>query len=81
MAMFIGSQDEPAAVTEESWRRLADDCEVNAPLLVRSLRMLAGRARECATAVAATATAEGWHRPVIDEIVRVIDERATLLGA
>jgi serine/threonine-protein kinase HipA len=80
MAMLIGGQDEPAAVTEESWRRLADDCGVNAPLLVRNLRVLAGRARECAAAVAATATAEGWHRPVIDEIVRVVDERATMLG-
>jgi serine/threonine-protein kinase HipA len=80
MAMLIGGQDEPAAVTEESWRRLADDSGVNAPLLVRNLRVLAGRARECAAAVAATATAEGWHRPVIDEIVRVVDERATMLG-
>ncbi len=81
MAMLIGGEEEPSALTEESWRQLADDCAVNAPLLVRDLRALASRARECTTAVAAAATAEGWHRPVIDEIVRVIDERATLLGA
>jgi len=81
MAMFIGGEDEPATITEDSWRRLADDCGVNAPLLVRDLRRLAGRTRECAAAVAATSTAEGWHSPVIDEICRIINERATLLGA
>ncbi|MBA2460858.1 MAG: type II toxin-antitoxin system HipA family toxin [Actinobacteria bacterium] len=79
MAMFIGGEEEPAAVTEGSWQRLAEECGVNPRLLLRDLRNLATRVRECAAAVAATATAEGWHRPVIDRIRGVIDERATLL--
>lgn len=81
MAMLIGGEEDPAAVTEESWLRLAEGCGVNGPLLVREMRALAGRARECAAAVAATAVAEGWHRPVIDDVLRVIEDRATLLGA
>lgn len=81
MAMLIGGEEEPAAVTEHAWRRLAAECGVNATLLLRDIRALAARARECAAAVAATATAEGWHRPIIDEICAVIDERAGLLRA
>jgi serine/threonine-protein kinase HipA len=81
MAMLVGGEEEPAAVTEQSWNRLAEECGVNARLLIRDLRTLAARARSCAAAMAAAATAEGWHRPVIDEICRVIDERAALLGA
>lgn len=81
MAMFIGGEEQPTAVSEDSWRRLAEECEVNALLLLRDLQGLAARARDCAAAVAATAAAEGWHRPVIDDIRAVIEERATLLGA
>jgi serine/threonine-protein kinase HipA len=81
MAMFIGGEEEPTAVTENSWNQLAEDCGVNAPLLVRDLRNLAARARDCAAAVAATAMAEGWHRPVIADIRAVVEERAALLAA
>lgn len=76
MAMLIGGEEEPAAVNEEQWLRLATDCGVNGPLLLRDLRALATRVRECAGAVAGTATAEGWYRPVIDQILAVIDDRA-----
>lgn len=79
--MLVGGEEEPAAVTEQSWNRLAEECGVNARLLIRDLRTLAARARGCAVAMAAAAAAEGWHRPVIDEICRVVDERAALLDA
>lgn len=81
MAMFIGGEEVPDAVAEEAWLLLAEEGAVNGPLLLRDVRTLAARARDCAAAVAATAAAEGWHRPIIDEILAVIDERATLLGA
>lgn len=81
MAMLIGGEERPTAVTEDSWNRLAAECGVNAPLLIRDLRRLATQVRQCATAVAATAAAEGWHRPVIDEICAVIEERSAKLGA
>ena len=78
MAMSIGGVTDPDAVDEAAWRRTARDCAVNGPLLVRDLRALAVRVRECAEAVARTALAERWHRPVIDEIRAVIDSRAAL---
>lgn len=79
MAMPIGGEEEPSAVTEAAWLRLAEECGVNGRLLRRDLVGLAGRVRGCAAALAATARAEGWHRPVIDTILAVIDERAALL--
>jgi serine/threonine-protein kinase HipA len=81
MAMLIGGEDDPMAVTEEAWRRTAAECALNEPLLLREIRELATRTRACAAAMAATAQAEGWHQPVIDEIRAVIDTRATLVGA
>lgn len=81
MAMFIGGEEEPTAVTEVSWTQLAVDAGVNARLLLRDLRSVAARAQGCAAAVAAAAAAEGWHRPVIDQIRAIIDARAALLGA
>lgn len=80
MAMSIGGEDQPTALAEASWRRLAADCGVNATLLLGGLRSLAARVRECGAAVAATAAAEGWHRTVIDEIRAVVEERAALLA-
>ena len=76
--MSIGGVTDPDAVDEAAWRRTARDCAVNGQLLIRDLRALALRVRECAEAVARTALAERWHRPVIDEIRAVIDSRATL---
>ena len=81
MAMLVGRAEEPTDVTEDDWHRLAIGAGVNAPLLIRETRTLATRARECAAAVAATAAAEGWHRPVIDDIRQIIDQRAAILGA
>lgn len=80
MAMLIGGVEEPAAVTDDAWHRLAEECGVNAPLLIRDIRALASRTRDCAAAVAATSVAEGWHRPVIDDIRGTIEERAAILG-
>jgi len=79
MAMFIGGEEEPAMVTGAEWRRLAIECTVNASLLLRDIRQLGARAIECGGAVAATAVAEGWYRPIIDEIRAVVEERARLL--
>jgi serine/threonine-protein kinase HipA len=81
MAMLIGGENDPARVTDEAWTRLADECGLNGSLLLREIRELAKRTRTCAAAIAATAQAEGWHRPVIDEICSVIDDRAARVGA
>ena len=76
MAMFVGAEDDPGAVTEASWLQLAVDCDVNPPLVVRAVRELAERVRFGAAALAQTAKSDGWHAPIIDEIVAVIVDRA-----
>lgn len=76
MAMFVGAEDDPGAVAQASWLQLAADCGVNGPLVVRAVRELANRVRFGAAALAQTAKSNGWHAPIIDEIVSVIVDRA-----
>ena len=45
MAMLVGGEEEPADVTADAWRRLARECGVNGPLLLREVRRLAERVR------------------------------------
>lgn len=76
MAMSIGGEDDPDAVGEAAWLRLAADTGINGRLLLHEIRALAARVRECAAAIAATADEEAWHRPVIDQVCAVIERRA-----
>jgi serine/threonine-protein kinase HipA len=81
MAMRIGGEEDPGAVDEETWRRLAHECGLNATLLLRNLRALAEHVLSCADAVSRAAIAEGWHRPIIDRIVEEIGRRTARVGA
>jgi len=81
MAMRIGGEDDPNAVVADAWRRLAEECGLNATLLLRDMRAQADRVLNCAEAVSRAAVAEGWHRPVIDRILRVIESRAARIAA
>lgn len=78
LAMRIGGVEDPDRVGMTAWRELGKEAGIGAGLasLVaeRTRRMLA-----CAEALAPTARAEGWHRPVIDRIVRLMTERARQL--
>lgn len=80
MAMTIGGVDEPEAVGTASWRQLAADCGVNATLLLRDIGRVAEAVVTCVGAVANMAAAEGWHRPVIDEICQTVDSRAAQIA-
>jgi hypothetical protein len=42
---------------------------------------MAARVRDCAVSVAQLAQAEGWHAPVIDEIVEVARRRSALIAS
>ena len=79
MAMSIGGLEQPGLVNGHAWRRLCEECGVNAPLFLRRVRDLAVIGRECAAATAAAARAEGWYRPVIDEILDVAQIRSEML--
>ncbi len=79
MAMAIGDRFDPDGVIEADWLDLSYDCGISHTELVRVRRMLATRVPECARNVAALAKTEGWHRPVIDRIVRLCEVRARLM--
>ena len=82
LAMSIGGEVRPDDVGQAAWREFARSADLNPTLLLgTTLRQLAERTVACATAVRGMAQAEGWFRPVIDDIVRVCEARATQLLA
>lgn len=80
LAMSIGGVDDPDAVDSPAWRRLADDADLGGQL-PRLVRELSDRVVESARVVRDTARAEGWHRPVLGEIVEQATRRARRLVA
>lgn len=78
LAMRIGGAEEPGDVTLAAWRRLADEAGLGSQLPGR-VEALAERVQECVAATAQAASAEGWHRPVIDEIARTCRSRTEQL--
>jgi serine/threonine-protein kinase HipA len=78
MAMLIGGVEDPGRVDEESWRRMGTECGLGGQL-PRHIESLLRRALRCAHAIREAAVAEGWHEPVIDEIVTLAERRATQL--
>jgi serine/threonine-protein kinase HipA len=75
LAMRIGSIADPERVDIAAWRRLGTDAGIGSqlPALVaqRSERML-DRGNE----LLVSAKQEGWHRPVLDRIVALMERRA-----
>lgn len=80
MAMSIGDAFEPADVTFTDWIDMSYDCDLGVDPFLALVRTTADRVRECAVSVAQLARAEGWHAPVIDEIVAVAHSRSRLIA-
>jgi serine/threonine-protein kinase HipA len=78
MAMLIGGVEDPARVDSESWRGMGVECGLGGQLL-HNVEGLLARALRCARATREAAVAEGWHEPVIDEIVALAERRAAQL--
>jgi serine/threonine-protein kinase HipA len=78
MAMLIGGVENPARIDAGSWRRMGAECGLGGQLL-RRIESLLTRALRCAHATRDAAVAEGWHEPVIDEIVTLAERRAAQL--
>jgi serine/threonine-protein kinase HipA len=78
MAMRIGGVDNPDGVDMDAWRRLAADADLG-PQLPVLLAERIERIVNCAEALALTARAEGWHRPVVDRILELMKRRARQL--
>lgn len=80
LAMSIGGIDDPARVDMDAWRRLAAEAGLGGQLPGLIAERIE-RIVSCAEALALTAKAEDWHRPIIDRIVDLMNRRARqLLG-
>ncbi len=75
MAMSIGGVDDPGAVDLDAWNRLADACGLGGGMRAL-LRRRATEVLRAAELLRGEASFQGWHRPVIDSIVRLCRERA-----
>ena len=80
LAMTIGGIDDPDAVDADAWRRLAVEAGLGAQL-PRAIREFGERVVASTRAVRDTARAEGWHRPVLDEIVALAERHGRQLEA
>lgn len=78
IAMRIGGVDDPAAVDLAAWKELARESGLGGQLGALA-RIWSAEIRTNAELLRDAASAEGWHRPVIDAIVDVCRERADRL--
>lgn len=78
LAMTIGDVDDPDRVDAAAWRRLAADSSLGAQV-PRAVQTFAGRVVESARVVRDASRAEGWHRPLLDQIVELSQQRAQQL--
>lgn len=70
--------DQAVYLLEMGW--ISEECDVDFDELRKLAAVTAGRIGDALEVVAARAQSEGWHAPVIDDIVEVATERAAGLG-
>lgn len=79
MAMRFGGEYRPEDVEARHLERLCRDAGIGLGPTRKRIVALAGRAPATANRVREDFRARGWHRPVIDRIVAIIEERAAML--
>ncbi|HYB24236.1 MAG TPA: type II toxin-antitoxin system HipA family toxin [Solirubrobacteraceae bacterium] len=75
LALAIGDELNPDAITSIHWSDLADDFSLNRRAFAGARRRLAERTATEARALADQARIEGWHEKSIDAILAVIEAR------
>ncbi len=75
LALAIGDELDPAAITSIHFSDLADDLGLNERGFEDARRRLAERIDDQAATLRDQARRDGWHHPCIDEILRVIAAR------
>lgn len=81
MAMSIGDTFDPDSVTRSDWVDMSHDCDLRIEPFLRVVLDAAHRVRQCAESVAALSRAEGWHAPIVDEIVEVVQRRSAMVSS
>ena len=77
LAMSVAGVDDPARVRRPAWDEMLRDAGYGTPS--GQLQREVGRILDCARAVSDIARAEGWYRPLLDEIVTTARARAEQL--
>jgi serine/threonine-protein kinase HipA len=80
LALSVGDELDPDAITPLHWSDLADDFGLNKRRFERARAQLAERVRAGASRLAAEARAEGWHHPCIESILETIEIRSARVG-
>lgn len=75
LALSVGDELDPDAISSVHWSDLADDFALNASAFGHARRQLAGRVATEALRLREKARAEGWHHPCIERILEVIAAR------
>ncbi len=76
LALAIGDESNPKAITSVHWSDLADDFGLNPRAFESAREQLAQRVTAQALALADEARNQGWHRDGIEGIVELIAERS-----
>jgi serine/threonine-protein kinase HipA len=76
LALSIGDEFNPDAISSVSWSDLAEDFDLNVSAFTRARRALAQRVAIEAARLRNQALAEGWHDPCIERILEVIAARS-----
>ncbi len=75
LALSIGDELDPDAITSIHWSDLADDFGLNAGAFQRARRALGDAVAAHASTLREQARAQGWHHPCIDTVLDVIAGR------
>lgn len=76
LALSVGDELDPDAISSVHWLDLAEDFDLNASAFARSRRQLAQRVLSEAARLREVARAEGWHHQCIENILEVIAARS-----
>ncbi len=80
LALSVGDELDPDAITSIHWSDLAADFGLNAGAFERVRRDLADRVAAEASTLRDEARAHGWHHPCIDTILDVVAARRARVG-
>jgi serine/threonine-protein kinase HipA len=81
MAMSVGDAFEPESVGYTDWVDMSYDADLQLESFLGMVSGTASHVLECANSVAELARAEGWHVPIIDEIVDVARRRQSRIAS
>lgn len=76
LALSVGDELDPDAISSVHWSDLAEDFELNASGFTRARRKLVHRVLGEAALLRDEANAEGWHHACIESILDVIEARS-----